>query len=135
MSSRLDLYARRYEYNKKQEDFWQGMINQDTLRYRRLAKEAQERGRTILWNLVSIAFGSKNDYALSFIQEFASRMHIDAAVAAEFTDTLEAKAALRSMRSWAQSALSADEAAEVAAQCGEDWNALKMSINNLIDLG
>jgi len=91
------------------------------------------RARTVLWDIASIGFGNKS--ALEFAQSFASYAKIDRSVLLEFTDILQTKSALRSSRSWANEELGVDEADRITAQCGADWEILKRSIGDLIDLG
>lgn len=92
-----------------------------------------ERARTVLWNLASIAFDNKS--ALECAQSFAAYAKIDRSVLLDFADSLQTKSALRSSRAWAKEELGIDEADCVAAQCGTDWEIIKRSIGDLIDLG
>lgn len=92
-----------------------------------------ERARTVLWSMASIGFGSKN--ALENARSFASYAKLNGSVLLDFTDILQTKSALRSSRSWATEELGADDADTIASQCGADWEVLKRSIGDLIDLG
>ena len=92
-----------------------------------------ERARTVLWNMASIGFGNKN--AVETAQIFANHAKINKSVLFEFMDILQTKSALRAKRAWAKDTLAANEADEIAEQCGEDWDVLKRNIGDLIDLG
>lgn len=137
--SRFSRYSQNYADNVRwAELFSRGTsadISTESVKRARRIQTEETRSRTILWNLVNISHGSGSKAAVSFMQDFAGQMGIDRSVIQDFEDTLQAKDTLSAMRKWAKNTLDAGSAAKIEEQCAEDWRVLKMSINNMIDLG